>query len=237
MHEACDDICRSGWTRVIVEKPFGKDLESNRQLDRDLKQYLSEEQIFRIDHYLGKELIENLTVLRFANLVFEPLWSRSFIRNVQVRPMCSLCEHAATISVDVDLANERRCGGAAFALGACGPRDAMPEVRDSGWPTPRGAPRPPPVIKGEKRAAAPRDHACQRPQTMSVHTQTEPRKQQPTNRPAYTHPLCNSNTMHGSATTATRTLTYTCASGLAIAFITAIPITTGSMKVRMLCTI
>lgn len=74
----------SGWTRVIVEKPFGKDLESNRQLDRDLKEYLSEEQIFRIDHYLGKELIENLTVLRFANLVFEPLWSRDFIRNVQV---------------------------------------------------------------------------------------------------------------------------------------------------------
>ena len=83
-HAADGCICRSGWTRVIVEKPFGKDLESNRQLDRDLKEHLSEEQIFRIDHYLGKELIENLTVLRFANLVFEPLWSRDFIRNVQV---------------------------------------------------------------------------------------------------------------------------------------------------------
>jgi glucose-6-phosphate 1-dehydrogenase len=69
---------------VIVEKPFGKDLESSRKLDVDLKEHLSEEQIFRIDHYLGKELIENLTVLRFSNLVFEPLWSRSFIRNVQV---------------------------------------------------------------------------------------------------------------------------------------------------------
>jgi glucose-6-phosphate 1-dehydrogenase len=78
--------CRTGWTRVIVEKPFGKDLESSRQLDKDLKTHLSEEQIFRIDHYLGKELIENLTVLRFSNLVFEPLWNRSFVRNVQVCP-------------------------------------------------------------------------------------------------------------------------------------------------------
>lgn len=74
----------SGWTRMIVEKPFGRDLESFRALSRDLYEHLSEEQIYRIDHYLGKELIENLTVLRFANLVFEPLWSRSFIRSVQV---------------------------------------------------------------------------------------------------------------------------------------------------------
>lgn len=74
----------TGYTRVIVEKPFGKDSESFRQLSADLYQHLTEDQMFRIDHYLGKELIENLTVLRFANLVFEPLWSRTFIRNVQV---------------------------------------------------------------------------------------------------------------------------------------------------------
>ncbi|KAI9095372.1 hypothetical protein K1719_026406 [Acacia pycnantha] len=73
----------NGWTRVIVEKPFGRDLESSSQLTRCLKQYLSEEQIYRIDHYLGKELVENLSVLRFSNLVFEPLWSRSYIRSVQ----------------------------------------------------------------------------------------------------------------------------------------------------------
>ncbi|KFM26514.1 Glucose-6-phosphate 1-dehydrogenase 2, chloroplastic [Auxenochlorella protothecoides] len=75
---------KSGWTRMIVEKPFGRDLESSRQLATELYKHLTEEQIYRIDHYLGKELIENLTVLRFANLVFEPLWSRQYIRNVQV---------------------------------------------------------------------------------------------------------------------------------------------------------
>lgn len=72
-----------GWTRVIVEKPFGRDTESSAELTRSLKQYLTEDQIFRIDHYLGKEIVENLSVLRFSNLVFEPLWSRNCIRNVQ----------------------------------------------------------------------------------------------------------------------------------------------------------
>ncbi|KAH9793695.1 glucose-6-phosphate 1-dehydrogenase 1 [Citrus sinensis] len=70
-------------TRVIVEKPFGRDSESSGGLTRSLKQYLREDQIFRIDHYLGRELVENLSVLRFSNLVFEPLWSRNYIRNVQ----------------------------------------------------------------------------------------------------------------------------------------------------------
>ncbi|KAJ1390942.1 hypothetical protein SESBI_37044 [Sesbania bispinosa] len=75
---------KNGWTRVIVEKPFGRDSESSSELTRCLKQYLTEDQIFRIDHYLGKELVENLSVLRFSNLVFEPLWSRNYIRNVQL---------------------------------------------------------------------------------------------------------------------------------------------------------
>ena len=69
---------------MIVEKPFGRDSASFRQLSDELYAFLREDQIYRIDHYLGKELIENLTVLRFANLVFEPLWSRQYIRNVQV---------------------------------------------------------------------------------------------------------------------------------------------------------
>ncbi|XP_077215311.1 glucose-6-phosphate 1-dehydrogenase, chloroplastic-like isoform X2 [Tasmannia lanceolata] len=83
----CASRCSSsptGWTRVIVEKPFGRDSESSGELTRCLKQYLTEDQIFRIDHYLGKELVENLSVLRFSNLVFEPLWSRQYIRNVQL---------------------------------------------------------------------------------------------------------------------------------------------------------
>ncbi|KAJ6961857.1 hypothetical protein NC652_000727 [Populus alba x Populus x berolinensis] len=73
-----------GWTRVIVEKPFGRDSDSSAALTKALKQYLDEDQIFRIDHYLGKELVENLSVLRFSNLIFEPLWSRQYIRNVQL---------------------------------------------------------------------------------------------------------------------------------------------------------
>ncbi|EOA39290.1 hypothetical protein CARUB_v10012299mg, partial [Capsella rubella] len=73
----------NGWTRVIVEKPFGRDSKTSAALTKSLKQYLEEDQIFRIDHYLGKELVENLSVLRFSNLIFEPLWSRQYIRNVQ----------------------------------------------------------------------------------------------------------------------------------------------------------
>ncbi|KAJ0235421.1 Glucose-6-phosphate 1-dehydrogenase 3 [Hirschfeldia incana] len=73
----------TGWTRVIVEKPFGRDSKTSSALTKSLKQYLQEDQIFRIDHYLGKELVENLSVLRFSNLIFEPLWSRQYIQNVQ----------------------------------------------------------------------------------------------------------------------------------------------------------
>lgn len=75
---------KSGWTRVIVEKPFGRDSESSKELSDGLAKHLKEDQTYRIDHYLGKELIENLTVLRFSNLVFEPLWSRRYIKSVQV---------------------------------------------------------------------------------------------------------------------------------------------------------
>ncbi|KAF3443258.1 hypothetical protein FNV43_RR12940 [Rhamnella rubrinervis] len=72
------------WTRVIVEKPFGHDSVSSGELTRCLKRYIIEDQTFRIDHYLGKELVENLSVLRFSNLVFQPLWSGNYIRNVQL---------------------------------------------------------------------------------------------------------------------------------------------------------
>ena len=74
----------TGWNRVIVEKPFGRDLASSRALSDGLYRNLTEDQIYRIDHYLGKELVENLSVLRFSNLVFQPLWTRQCIRNVQI---------------------------------------------------------------------------------------------------------------------------------------------------------
>lgn len=61
-HSVCSSVCRTGWTRCVVEKPFGKDSETSRQLSQELAQHLREDQIYRIDHYLGKELIENLTV-------------------------------------------------------------------------------------------------------------------------------------------------------------------------------
>src|SRR5215211_2803980 len=72
------------WVRVIVEKPFGTDLESARGLNRELLTYLDEQQIYRIDHYLGKETVQNLLVFRFANGIFEPLWNRQYIDHVQV---------------------------------------------------------------------------------------------------------------------------------------------------------
>jgi glucose-6-phosphate 1-dehydrogenase len=70
--------------RVVVEKPFGRDLESARSLDAELKKLLPEEQIFRIDHYLGKEAVEDLLVFRFANTLFEPVWNRNYVSNIQI---------------------------------------------------------------------------------------------------------------------------------------------------------
>ena len=70
--------------RVVVEKPFGRDLESARALDAELKKLLPEEQIYRIDHYLGKEAVEDLLVFRFANTLFEPVWNRNYVSNIQI---------------------------------------------------------------------------------------------------------------------------------------------------------
>src|ERR1700724_1740812 len=72
------------WARVIVEKPFGHDLESAKQLNQDLKQVLTENQIYRIDHYLGKETVQNLMVFRFSNNIIEPLWNRNYVDHVQI---------------------------------------------------------------------------------------------------------------------------------------------------------
>lgn len=74
----------AGWRRIIVEKPFGTDLASAQKLNEDLHQHFQEDQIYRIDHYLGKETVQNLMVFRFANALFEPLWNRHYIDHVQI---------------------------------------------------------------------------------------------------------------------------------------------------------
>lgn len=73
-----------GWTRVVIEKPFGRDLESAKQLNQVVHQNFNESQIYRIDHYLGKETVQNLLVFRFANAIFESLWNRNHIDSVQI---------------------------------------------------------------------------------------------------------------------------------------------------------
>ena len=72
------------WRRVIIEKPFGHDLESARTLNREIQQVLGENQIYRIDHYLGKETVQNILLLRFANGIFEPIWNRQYVDHVQI---------------------------------------------------------------------------------------------------------------------------------------------------------
>ncbi len=72
------------WRRVVIEKPFGRDLETAQELDAKLRRELREDQVFRIDHYLGKETVQNLMVFRFANGLFEPIWNHNYIDHVQI---------------------------------------------------------------------------------------------------------------------------------------------------------
>jgi glucose-6-phosphate 1-dehydrogenase len=73
-----------GWRRLVIEKPFGHDLESARELDRRLHSVFDESQIYRIDHYLGKETVQNILAFRFGNGIFEPLWNRRYIEHIQI---------------------------------------------------------------------------------------------------------------------------------------------------------
>lgn len=73
-----------GWRRFIVEKPFGHDLESAQELNRELLNILSEHQVYRIDHYLGKETVQNILIFRFSNSIFEPVWNRRYVDHVQI---------------------------------------------------------------------------------------------------------------------------------------------------------
>jgi glucose-6-phosphate 1-dehydrogenase len=74
----------SPWRRIVIEKPFGKDLETARALDRKLNEIFNESQIYRIDHYLGKETIQNILAFRFANGIFEPIWNRKYVDHIQI---------------------------------------------------------------------------------------------------------------------------------------------------------
>jgi glucose-6-phosphate 1-dehydrogenase len=74
----------NGWRRVVIEKPFGSDLQSARALNQSIHEVLDEHQVYRIDHYLGKETVQNILVARFANTIFEPIWNRNYIDSVQI---------------------------------------------------------------------------------------------------------------------------------------------------------
>ena len=73
-----------GWKRVVIEKPFGRDLESAEYLNKKITDVFTEKNTYRIDHYLGKEMIQNIMILRFANSIFEPLWNNKYIDNIQI---------------------------------------------------------------------------------------------------------------------------------------------------------
>jgi glucose-6-phosphate 1-dehydrogenase len=90
------DADRRPWIRIVIEKPFGHSLESARALNRVIRSRFSEHQIFRIDHYLGKETVQNLLVFRFANSIFEPVWNRDHVHHVQITAAESVgVEHRA----------------------------------------------------------------------------------------------------------------------------------------------
>lgn len=73
-----------GWTRIVIEKPYGRDLDSAIDLDEEVHRVFDESQVYRIDHYLGKETVQNILVFRFANGIFEPLWNRRYIDHIQI---------------------------------------------------------------------------------------------------------------------------------------------------------
>jgi glucose-6-phosphate 1-dehydrogenase len=73
-----------GWKRLVIEKPFGRDLPSAKELNEQIRNAFSEDEIYRIDHYLGKEMVQNIEVIRFANALFEPLWNNRYISNIQI---------------------------------------------------------------------------------------------------------------------------------------------------------
>src|SRR5581483_5668621 len=75
---------KDGSAKIVIEKPFGRDLASAQDLSREVARVFGDDQVYRIDHYLGKETVQNVLILRFANILFEPVWNRNFIDHVQI---------------------------------------------------------------------------------------------------------------------------------------------------------
>lgn len=104
------DEAGGAWRRVVIEKPFGRDLDTARALNRCIRSIISEKQVYRIDHYLGKETVQNILVFRFANGIFEPIWNRNYVDHVQI-----------TVAEDLGIANRGEYYDSAGAL-----RDMVP---------------------------------------------------------------------------------------------------------------
>ena len=102
-HRAVEDAGAAAgqWRRVVIEKPFGHDLDSAKALNRDIKAVLAENQIYRIDHYLGKETVQNIMVFRFDNAIFEPIWNRRYVDHVQIT-------NAETVGVEQRVLQQHR---------------------------------------------------------------------------------------------------------------------------------
>ena len=81
---AVDDSLMNGWRRVVIEKPFGHDLESARELNAIVERVFPPDSVFRIDHYLGKETVQNILAMRFSNQMFEPVWNANYVDHVQI---------------------------------------------------------------------------------------------------------------------------------------------------------
>jgi len=93
---SAEDAGGNGWSRLVVEKPFGSDLKTAIDLDRGIHAYFKEHQVFRIDHYLAKETVQNILMFRFANAIFEPIWNRRYIDHVSISAVETLgVEHRA----------------------------------------------------------------------------------------------------------------------------------------------
>jgi hypothetical protein len=107
-------------------KPFGHDLESARALNRELAEVFNEDQVYRIDHYLGKETVQNLLTFRFANSIFEPLWNRNYIDHVQIT-------NAETVGVEGAAATTKKRASCA----TCSRITSFKSLRSSPWSRPR----------------------------------------------------------------------------------------------------